>query len=427
MSVTSMDAQLAERASFAGARSLATPLVQRALLSVGVFGLYWFSAVILQARDATLLFGADAHLYSMLYDGTPVDRVTRFHPLTTVLGAIWMKALAPLTYWMTPQVLFKGMFAAVGAAGVWWAMAAFAAIGPRRHVLLWGVIYASSLGVWFFSSIEESKIVTATLAAFYIATYLRLRTAWTLRGALLLTAILLLSCLNEIVGIFMVAIPAVDAMVQKGWDIRYHLRHNWWIACHALAGPLAFLILEFVVNGWMVPAGNDPEGSSHLSMLFYYVIRNDYGGGALYTFAARWFFFNLAAPSLKANYGAGGNYMGDFAPVLSNYFNTPVSTAMVLLFGAILAVSFISRHRGTITRDAAGIMLGLAAYALLRMLFFLMVHPGECLLFASGVTLPHMLLVAIPFAASSYPRKQMLLAGLAATLFVVNGTFIVGP
>jgi hypothetical protein len=49
------------------------------------------------------------------------------------------------------------------------------------------------------------------------------------------------------------------------------------------------------------------------------------------------------------------------------------------------------------------------------------------MLFASAVALPHILLIAIPFAASTYPRKQMLLAGLAALLFIVNGSFILGP
>ena len=46
-------------------------------------------------------------------------------------------------------------------------------------------IYAVSFGVWYFASIEESKIVTATLSALYIAIYLHLRDDWTMRGAVL--------------------------------------------------------------------------------------------------------------------------------------------------------------------------------------------------------------------------------------------------
>jgi hypothetical protein len=268
MGVVSADVPLADPVPSAGVSSLAAGWRLCALVALGAFGLYWLSALILQARGATLVFGNDAHLYAMLLNG-PVDRVTRFHPLTTALAAVWMKLLGPLVPWLSPQVLYKGLFAAVGAAGVWAATAAFAAVGPRRHAALWGIAYAVSLGVWYFSSVEESKIVTTTLAALYIATYLRLRTNWSTRGAVLLTGVLLLACLNEIVAAFLVAIPAVDALVQHGWDVRAQLRRNWWIACHALAAPVALVFLEVAVNGFIVPEGKEPEGASHLSMLLY--------------------------------------------------------------------------------------------------------------------------------------------------------------
>jgi hypothetical protein len=427
MSFVSVDARLAGAAPATATSRQASALALRAALTVGAFGLYWLSAVILQGRDATLIFGNDAHLYAMLLNG-PVDRVTRFHPLTTALATVWMKLLGPLTSsWLTPQVLYKGLFAAVGAAGVWAATAVFAAVGPRRHAPLWGIVYAVSLGVWYFSSIEESKIVTTTLVAFYIATYLRLRVCWSTRGAVVLSALLLLNCLNEIVAAFLVAIPAVDGLVQHGWNVRTQLRRNWWIACHALAAPIAFLLLEAVVNGWLVPPGTQAEGASHLSMLLYYIVQREIGAAAIYDFAVRWLIFNLAAPSVEATYGASVNYAGDFPPGLAGYFSSPVSALLVALFGAILAVSLARPYRGRITRGMAGIMLGVSAYALLRALFFFLVYPGEHMLFASAVTLPHMLLIAMPFAVSAYPRRQTLLAGLAVLLLVVNGSFILGP
>jgi hypothetical protein len=162
-------------------------------------------------------------------------------------------------------------------------------------------------------------------------------------------------------------------------------------------------------------------------MLLYYITGHTFSLAALYDFAVRWVFFNLAAPSLQATYGAGGTYMGDFPPGLMGYFNSPVSTGMVALFAAVVAVSVLPRHRGAITREMAGLMLGVSAYAVLRALFFFLIYPGEYMLFASAVSLPHLLLIAVPFAASTYPHKHMLLAGLAALLFVVNGSFILGP
>jgi hypothetical protein len=232
-----------------------------ALVPLAAFIVYWASSFILEAAEATVHFGSDAPMYAWFVRGEPIDRLTRFHPTTVVMELGWMKLTSPLAAWIAPPNLLKAMFAAVGAAGVWAAMWAFAAVVPRRYVALFAVIYAASLGVWYFSSIEESKIVTAALSAVYIAIYLHLRERWTVRGAVLLTAVLLLACLNEIVAGFLVAIPAVDALLRKGWNLR-ELR---WVAGHALTAPLALVLLEGVVNGHLVAASSDPEGASHLS------------------------------------------------------------------------------------------------------------------------------------------------------------------
>jgi hypothetical protein len=208
----------------------------RAVCFVLAFGLYWLSSFVLQARNATTHFGADAHVYTLLADGIVVDGLARFHPVTIAMAMGWMKILGPLTPWVAPRHILKAMFAAVGAVGVLAAMSAFAANMPRRYAALFSSIYAVSLGVWYFSSIEESKIVTTSLTAFYIATYLHLRQRWTTRGALLLSNSLL-ACLNEIVCCFLVIIPAIDSLVQRGWS----LRSNWWIAAHRLAAPAAFI------------------------------------------------------------------------------------------------------------------------------------------------------------------------------------------
>src|SRR5262249_32208507 len=226
----------------------------------------WISALIVEERGEQNLFGADTVLYVELAKDNvierlgsyyPFDRITRFHPMTTALAVAWMKLLRPLTLWITAQQLLKGMFAAVGAAGVWAAMWAFAAVVPRRQAVLWGAIYATSLSIWYFSSIEESKIVAATLSALYIAVYLHKRTRWTPGGAALLTAILLLACLNEIIAGFLVAIPVVDTLVTRGWD----LRRGRWIALHALTVPAVLLFLELVINRYVVGPTTAGPGS----------------------------------------------------------------------------------------------------------------------------------------------------------------------
>src|SRR5262245_61435250 len=157
------------------------------LIAFAFFGLYGLSSFALYARGGFNHFAADAWFYMELSKGNifeqlaenyHLDRIFRFHPTTVVMAAGWMKITEPLTPWIAPAHLLKAMFAAVGALGVWAAMWALSAVVPRRDAALWGFVYATSLTVWYFSSIEESKIVSATLATLYIATYLHLRTKW---------------------------------------------------------------------------------------------------------------------------------------------------------------------------------------------------------------------------------------------------------
>jgi hypothetical protein len=430
-------------AAVAGARTerlrdaptvLTSQQVHFVLIALAAFVLYWLSSVIVAARDGTTHFAADTWFYaelaqddvfSRIADNYHLDRILRFHPTTMVLAAGWMKMVAPLTPLVAPAYLLKAMFGLVGAVGVWAALWAFAAVVPRRHVIFLGAIYASSLSVWYFSSLEESKIVSATLVALYIAAYLHLRKRWTTRGAVLLTVILLLACLNETIAVFLVAIPAVDTLVQRGWD----LRHGWWVACHALAGPIAFAVLEGIMRGRTGPAGTDPEGANHFSMLVHYISQNQYSAESLYEFGIRWLFFSVAAPSPTARYDADAsvNFGGDFEPLLANYLSSPVSAALVVLFCAMLVVGMLPRYREKgPTACMPGVLLALAAYALLRGAFFLVFIPHECILFSASAVLAHLLLITIPFAASSFPWKQHVLAGFAALLFITNLTFIIG-
>jgi hypothetical protein len=427
MAVMSAEAAIAERAhahSRAGAEvGTGGGHALFGLVALAAFAVYWASAVILQARGATTHFGADAHLYSLLVDGRPVDRITRFHPLTTALVAVWMKALAPLTPWIAPANLLKALFAAAGALGVWAAMWTLAAVVPRRYAVLLGTIYATSLGVWYFSSIEESKIVSTALATLYIGVYLRLRTGWTPRRAALLTAILLVACLNEVIAAFLVVIPAVDTLIQRGW----HPRHYRWVLWHALAAPLALLLLEGVVNMVLIPE-NQVEGRSHLSMLVYYLGRNVYSAEHVYGFLIQWLFFNIVAPSMDASFNPGlpNTWAGDFEMRLANYLASPLTAGLLVLLGAMLAAIVLPRYRGDRPAGLVGLLPALAVFALLRGAFFLVFNPHECLLFSSGTTLTHMLLIGIPFVGSRFPAKQGILAVSAALLLIVNGSFIIG-
>ncbi|MBO0763478.1 MAG: hypothetical protein J2P50_02640 [Hyphomicrobiaceae bacterium] len=431
MTGSSIAAAHGARGAYASAGSAHVPF---ALMALAAFALYWASSFHLDATHRTTHFAADTWFYAELAKGDVLgrisgsyflDRIFRFHPTTVLMAAAWMEIVRPLSVWIAPEHLLKALFALVGAAGVWAGAWAFAAIVPRRQALLLGAIYACSLSVWYFSSIEESKIVGATLSALYIAVYLHMRQTWTLRRAALLTTILLLACLNEIVAGFLVVIPLVDSAVQRGLAPR-HLR---WIGTHALAAPVALAILEGLMRGRISAAGYHPEGATHFSMLLYYIAQNNYSLWGLHAFVVKWLFFSIAAPSRDASYlaDANVNYGGDFEPLAMHYFSSPASAALVILFAALLAASLLPRYRGQALGGLVGVFAGLAGFALLRGVFFLVFLPYECILFSSPVVLAHLMLVGVPMAVSRVPAKQGLLAALAALLFLTNGAFIAGP
>ncbi len=161
---------------------------------------------------------------------------------------------------------------------------------------------------------------------------------------------------------FLVIIPVVDTLVRHGWD----WRQGRWIAVHALAGPIAFVIIEGVIYGRLV-AVSHPEGSSHFGMLFFYISKNNYSLADLYSFVVNWLFFNIAAPTLDASYAvpAGANYKGYlykgyFEPALTNYFFSPASAGVAALFGAMIVGSgWLRVSCRNLATAATGIMLGL--------------------------------------------------------------------
>lgn len=403
-----------------------------AAAAVSSFALYWMSSFILEARHATTHFGADSWYYAELAkdnvfgriaESQQLDRVARFHPVTVIFAAAWMKLLAPLSVWFTPLSILKAMSAGFGAAGVAAAGFAFSRMVLRSHVLVWTLIYALSLGIWYFASIEESKIITASLSALYIASYLHLRENWSTRGALFLTLILLLACFNEVISGFLVAIPLLDALLTRGW----HWRHWRWVVPHMLSAPFSWFVIEGIAYGRWVAATN-PEGDSHFKMLIGYVMKNEYSGEWLYSFVINWLFFNIAAPTPDASHGVppGATYKGYFEPSLLNYLLAPVSAALAIGFIAIVAACLMPRFRAVPDRALTGILLALAAYAFARAAFFFVFNPREPLLFSPAATLAQLLIVAALFSASSFPARRLVLAGFAALLFINNGLFILG-
>jgi hypothetical protein len=405
------------------------PRDQRSALTAGTlsvtvlaFGVYWLTAVVLASRQASSHFGADTSFYAVLADMAVHHRAARFHPVTTTMGLAWMKTFSPLlTPWLAPAAILKAMFAAVGALGVWAAMSIFTVLLPRGYVLLGGILYGSSLGVWYFSGIPESKIVTATLSVLYIAVYVRLRENWSFKGATMLGVVLALACLNEVVSAFLLAIPVVDASMRYGFDWRRYR----WLGAHVPVVLAAWVVLEVVVNGWLIPESTYQEGQSHFNMLLYYIAKNDYGLASIHGFISNWFFFNIVAPTPRAPmWPQAGGY---FEPTLAAYLSSPIALLTLGTIVLLAIASIVARPRGASLGPAGQLLLPLMVYALVRAVFFFIFNPSEPLLFSPAVTIVHWLVLLVPLAASQLPAKRTLLCILCVLLFATNAAFMLGP
>jgi hypothetical protein len=392
------------------------------IISLGVFALYWTSSFLLVAHKATIYFGADTWHYAELAKpdvfgkvagNELLDRIARFHPLTMVLAIAWMKTFSLFEAWIAPLQILRAMSAAAGALGVAGALAAFNTYLCRRDAILCTLVYAASFGVWYFSSIEESKIITASLVAIYIACYLRIRMEPKAPAVLLLTLILLLGCLNEIVFAFIVILTAIDAGARHGlcW------RRYRWIFLHLLTVPFALIVFEGLRIGFL-PQVVRAEGTSLFDLFFYYFTRNAHGFAALYEFAVNWVFFSIAAPS------QGVTGKGYFDPSLANYLSAPAALVAIAISGVMILAAVVPRYRAGNSTLAGGLWLGLAVFSLVRGAFFYVFNPAEPLLFSAAVTLPHLMMLLIPFAASRFPGKHWLIAAFAALLAANNGLFM---
>jgi hypothetical protein len=395
-------------------------LTPGAFLVVGVtFAAYLLSALYLGSRGGISYFGADPEFYQVLERHLQHDTATRFHPATVVLGLGWMKLFSPIEIWVAPHILLKAMFAAVGAVGVLGAIIAFTVLLPRGYGLIGGIIYASSLGVWYFAAIPESKILTATLSALYIAVYARYRDDWNERRTIGLNAILAMACFNEIVAGFLVAIPAVDALLRG---------INWprirWIGLQVAVGLIALLVLELVVNGWVVPKSGSPAEQSHFALFLHYVLKFKYGLAKFHDFFANWFLFNLVAPTPQALWWPQTG--GYFEPSVAAYRGSPIALVALFIISMMIVVASLPGMRAASFGAADGLLLPLAAFAIIRAAFFVVFVPDEALLFSPSVTLAHWLILLVPFAASRVPAKGWVLAVLAICLIAANTGFILG-
>ncbi len=369
---------------------------------LGAFGLYWLTFLMLEAHNGSSSFGANSVLYTGIAYGNVQDRLTRFHPATVGLARLWMEMVSPFFAWVSPHHLLAALFAAFGAMGAGAALAAFETLVPRRYVLICGLIYASSFGIWYFSSIAEfenphclardplHRPLSASARAMELAR--RARADGGARGGLRQRERLGLSPRHP--G-HRHAGPARPRSSRRLMD----------------RGPCADRARRSVSASGdgeqrAEPDTFNPESGSAVSMFWFYADVSDHSLDSLYAFILNWLFFNISAPTTGA-YAAvpiWPAYVGYFEPSFANYFDNLVSIGLIGI-GAGMVLSLLVPVWRPERSLSGGLVLALVAYILVRGAFFFVFNPAEVMLFTSAVTLPVLVLLLAPFAASRFPIK----------------------
>ncbi|HKJ61689.1 MAG TPA: hypothetical protein VKA94_06795 [Hyphomicrobiales bacterium] len=398
-------------------------IVLLAVIAVS-FLLYCETSKLLIEKDITDLFGADTHLYLTLATGTVNDQIQLFHPLTVYLTKAWMAVFSPIRDVIGVDNLSGAMYALIGAGGVAAAYSAFRRLLPSSYVITCTIAYAFAFSGWYFSSIHETKIIDGSIASIYIAIYLYIREKWSPTGALALTAVLIIGCFNAIVTAFLVAIPAIDTFLREN----YRIRKLGWVALHAMPVPLIFIALELLIDRSIAAGANEAEANGHFDLLLTFAALGDHGIASWLGFALNWMLFSLAAPASNADYSYAiwEDYHGYFEPSVLNYFGNGATGLFLVMLCIMLATVVIYRRSDAKTASLQPLLIGLAAYSLIRSILFFVFIPAEALLYTPPVILAHLLILFCFFIYSDAPYKKPVLYTFVAALFISNMRFLFG-
>ena len=119
-------------------------------------------------------------------------------------------------------------------------------------------------------------------------------------------------------------------------------------------------------------------------------------------------------------------YHAFFVPGFGGYLASPWGAALAMIAGVLASASLGPRGTSRCRGLAGGVIVGLLAFVIVRGAFFYLFNPNECLLFSPSVTIPHLMLIGVPFVASALPYKSAILGLGGLMLFINNAIFIFG-
>jgi len=311
------------------------------------------------------------------------------HPITAKLMEFYrgfISILLPIT--ITPFVM-KLLFSFFGAINVMIVHSICSMFFSRYRSVLVAVCYGFSLSVWYFSSVPESYVFSATLYSLYFWYFIKHCSDLRLIKVLILLGLLTLALLNDISSVYLLLLPFVyyNKKIITDKKIRsYFLLHVFFIfACCVVIKINEWPVVEFYSN-----MRNDFSVTSFIKDDFIEPLLN-------------LLFFSIGAPSHEVTYAPRmlPYYPGYFQPSVWGYMSQIVTAIFFVFYSGLMIIALtrvqLIKHNKFI--------IPFIIFLFARYLSIIFLNPGEAFLFTMLSTLPLLLVLFCLFDSAQFRYK----------------------
>jgi len=311
------------------------------------------------------------------------------HPLTTWLIKSYRGLIEGMFHVTASIPAMKFLFSFFGAINIVIVYSICTMFFNRYRSVLYTACYGFSLSVWYFSSVPESYVISATLYSLYIWYFIKHSSDLRLTQVLISLGILTLALLNDISSVFLLLLPLTyynKKIITDKKIRRFFLLHVFF-----------FLASWFVIKFQQWPL-----------VEFYSNMRNDF---SVKSFMINDFmepllnvtFFSIGAPSHEVSYAPRmlPHYPGYFVPSLWGYMNHIVTAIFFVFYSGFIMIALSRIH--LIKHNK--FIIPFIIFIIARYVSIIFVNPGEAFLFTILSTLPLLLVLFFLFDMTNFKYK----------------------
>jgi len=331
------------------------------------------------------------------------------HPLTGWLITSYRYFINNLLHIAYSTTVAKFLFSFFGAINVMIVYRIFLMFFNRYKSFLFTVCYGFSLSVWYFSSVPESYVISATLYSLYFWYFIKHCSDLRLMKVLILLGILAFAICNDISSVFLLFLP----LIYFNKEIITNKRIRSYFLLHVFF--LVALCIMFKFLGWDV-------------VKFFLIQREGYGPSSyvLSDFIEPFLnviFFSVGAPSHETSYAPRLLSFNSafFKPTLLGYMDHIVTAIFFIFYGSLMIIALSRVQLIKHNKFIIPFIVFIAA----RYLSIVFFNPGEAFLFTTLSTLPLLLILFCLFDTAHFRYKGAFELVLFLSMFASNLRFLI--